>query len=366
MKKLVFVFALLAFSAVQANAQTVVLDADTNKGDNVATIVGETYTVTPVSGAWNDDNNVSGCDGGGANCTEGFEFSYTVDASPFAFGGNKVLVTDKFSTEAAAFAAAQGTTFTALDTIAEVFLPCGGCSGAVGIITLEFVLQQILGTVTPDFSFSVNDLVQLSVDFSPGDSFFDAPPTFDLSSPMEQSPAQQAALTRLFNQLQPTSMAGEFEEPPGRELEPMAEDATYSPPLDVEVAAGAAEPGFDFSQYFTESFIPDPNETVLVNEQNRITFLINRSNEMREAAEAAGVSFSSFVDERVTIGRAYETGDVLRQLLDADDISTGFQQLSDQFLLQQYLNGALNFQNQSDMNDYIESVIPELAAIVVL
>ena len=163
MKKLVLIFAFVALAAVEANAQTVTLDADTGPQDAIATVVGQTFTVTPVSGAWNEDNNVSGCDGGGANCSEGFEFSYTVDASPFASGGDTALVTDKFSTEAAAFASAQGTTFTALDTQAEFFLPCGGCSGAVGIITLEVALQQILGIVTPPvITFSGADFLALS------------------------------------------------------------------------------------------------------------------------------------------------------------------------------------------------------------
>jgi len=161
MKKFSFLFALIVFTNVDVFADIVVLDADTGPQDITPTVIGQTYTVTPVSGAWNDDNNVSGCNGGGANCTEGFEFTYSLDPSPFAAGGTQALVTDKFSTAAAAFAASQGTTFTALDTNAEFFLPCGGCSGAVGIITLEVLLQQILSTAP---TLTGNDFLALSYD----------------------------------------------------------------------------------------------------------------------------------------------------------------------------------------------------------
>lgn len=169
MKKFSLLFALIVFTNVDVFADIVVLDADTSPQDITPTVIGQTYTVTPVSGAWNDFNgNVSGCNGSGSGCAEGFEFSYSLDPSPFAADGEQALVTDLFSTAAAAFAASQGTTFTALDTNAEFFLPCFGCSGAVGIITLEVLLQQILSTVTAPTvtapTLTGNDFLALSYD----------------------------------------------------------------------------------------------------------------------------------------------------------------------------------------------------------
>ena len=163
MKRLKLLFALTAFTTVHVPAATIVLDPNTNRQDITPTVIGQTYTVTPVSGALNLDNNVSGCSGG-ANCTQGFEFIYSLDPSPSGPGGQIDLVTGKFSTAAAAFAASQGTTFTALDTNAELFLTCGSsCSGAFGSLTLDILLQQILSTVTTP-TLTGNDFLALSYD----------------------------------------------------------------------------------------------------------------------------------------------------------------------------------------------------------
>jgi len=169
MKKFSLLFALIVFTTVDVSAATVVLDPDTNpQALSIAGAVGETYTVTPVSGAWNEDNgNVTGCNGSGSGCTEGFEFSYSVDPSQFIGGDTINVVSDKFSTAAAAFAASQGTTFTALSsTLIELFLDCGGCSNGIGSITLDILLGAIITppamTITP--TLTGNDFLKLSFD----------------------------------------------------------------------------------------------------------------------------------------------------------------------------------------------------------
>lgn len=123
--KMLVAAAALIGASTAASATTVVIDSTTNYNSSLPVTIAlgaGTYNITPTAGGFTRFSSVSGCDGLGENCSQGYEFSYIIK-----FNGTEIKFGDGnanggigpispgngyFATAAQAFANATGGSFT--------------------------------------------------------------------------------------------------------------------------------------------------------------------------------------------------------------------------------------------------------------
>ena len=126
------------------------------------------YVVDAVDGAINQFNGaVSGCDGAGANCAQGWEFSYIAFAE-FLDGSDAPGInssTGLFQTPNLALTNALPVDYTATADLCCLDFVTPGLfdPNTIGFLTIDFLLQQILSTVTAP-TLTGNDFLKLSFD----------------------------------------------------------------------------------------------------------------------------------------------------------------------------------------------------------
>ena len=174
MKRLVLLIAGLVVSST-AMAEQVTISSGVN-----ATIVGPfaagDYEITPVAGAINVDNGaVSGCTGG-ADCSMGFAFDYTISSELTSGGDGPQLFsgTQLFATPELALAAAETEDFQPGFELAQVTFAVASCCLAttVGSLTIDFSLAgtfmgEIFDDIVPIAPFSGVSFLELSMVVDP-------------------------------------------------------------------------------------------------------------------------------------------------------------------------------------------------------
>lgn len=123
-KKIFITLGLFFIASITANAATVNLDSTNSNNATTLSLTAGTYNVSAFAGtytAWNAWGYIKGCDGNGANCSQGWINNYSIETPET--GAFRISDGGRYATASLALLNALSTSFTLLsDTTVTFFI----------------------------------------------------------------------------------------------------------------------------------------------------------------------------------------------------------------------------------------------------